>query len=247
MQRKKPLIGITLDVLSDSEKYRYSLFPWYALRRNYADSVINAGGLPVMVPCQIEAVDDIVSLIDGLIIPGCDWDINPRFYDQEADNKIMSIDEKVTFELALVKKVLEQNIPFLGICHGMQLLNVLLGGDLIRHIPDAIKSDINHEQPSPKDVPSHLIRIKKDTLMAKIAKDYTEALVNSTHHQAVNNLGKGLQVSATAPDGIIEAIELPTNKFVLGVEWHPEYLHRKQDLDIKLFDAFIKAARLKNN
>lgn len=249
MTNRKPIIGITLDVLSNSAKYQYSLFPWYALRRNYADSVARAGGVPVMIPCQIEAIDDIVDFVDGLIVPGCDLDINPKFYDKVVSDKTKTMpnDEKVVFELALVKRILDKNIPFLGICHGMQLMNVVLGGDLIQHIPDYIKSEINHEQPVPKDVPSHLIKIKKDTLLAEIAKDYTEILVNSTHHQAVNNLGEGIIVSATAPDGIIEAIELPANTFALGVEWHPEYLHRNQDLDIKLFDAIVAAATFKNN
>lgn len=238
---KNPVIGITLDLVSDSEKYKYARFPWYALRQNYANSVIKAGGIPVMIPYQMGAIDDILNMIDGLIIPGGDEDINPKFYGQTVQSdKVKTNDERGLFELTLLQKALEVDKPFLGICNGMQLLNVVLGGTLIQHIPDFAPSDINHEQPDPKDVPSHLIHIKEGTMLASLSTQ-KELLVNSTHHQGIDKLGDGLVASAIAPDGIIEAIESSRHKFALGALWHPEYLN--SELDMNLFSALICATK----
>jgi putative glutamine amidotransferase len=240
--QKKPIIGITLDLTKDSEKYKYATFPWYALRKNYADSVLQAGGIPVMIPYSHESIDTILELIDGLVIPGGDEDVNPKFYNQQIiSGKVRTNDERAGFELALTKKALEKDMPFLGICGGMQVLNVSLGGNLIQHIPDYIQSKINHEQPSPKDIPSHPVIIKPGTILFKLADSRDEVMVNSTHHQAVDKLGNGLIISASAPDGIIEAIESLNHKFVIGVEWHPEYLN-SNNLDLKLFKGLIDAS-----
>jgi len=243
---KKPVIGISLDLASDSDRYKYSSFPWYALRKNYIDSVIQAGGVPIMLPYQHDNIKDIVTLIDGLIIPGGYEDIDPKFYNQKiTTNRITTNDVRANFEFALLKEALEKDIPFLGICNGMQVLNVLLGGDLIQHIPDYILSKINHEQPHPKHVPSHPIIIKPDTIISKLAGGHKEIMVNSTHHQAVHNLGNNLIISATAPDGVIEAIESISSKFAIGVEWHPEYLN-DNNLDFNLFKGLIQACVNKN-
>ncbi len=283
---QKPVIGITLDLAQNSEKYRYASFPWYALRQNYADSVVKAGGVPLMIPYS-EDYDRILDLIDGLIIPGGDEDINPAMYGQEiTSNRVKPNDARGTFEFKLLQKALERDMPFLGICNGMQLLNVVLGGTLIQDIPDYFASRhedgvilpihrlnqangfqseaaetymkyvrkdesckirldhlkmgigiINHEQPAPKHIPSHIITIKPNTILAELAAGDTEFMVNSTHHQAVGKLGDGLIASAIAPDGIIEAIESTKHKFAVGVEWHPEYL--LSGLDLKLFTMLV--------
>jgi putative glutamine amidotransferase len=239
--KRKPIIGITLDSAKDSDKTKYSLFPWYALRQNYCDSVIKAGGIPILLPYNHEAIDDMLGVIDGLIMPGGDEDINPKFYNQQIlSDKVKVNDQRANFEFKLLKEALSRDIPFLGICGGMQMLNVVCGGDLIQHIPDYIESEINHEQPHPKDIPSHSINIKLDTLLARIANSY-EWMVNSTHHQAVCSVGQGLIVSATASDNIIEAIESQNHRFVVGVEWHPEYLNT--ELDLNLFKNLILSAQ----
>lgn len=238
---KKPVIGITLDLANDSAKYSYAKFPWYALRQNYADSIIKAGGVPIMIPYQLDSIDNILTIIDGLVIPGGDEDIHPKFYGQEIKSpKVKTNDERANFEFELLKKALAKDIPFLGICNGMQMLNIIFGGDLIQHIPDYIPSHINHEQPPPKNLPSHKITIKPATILAKLVEGKNEIMVNSTHHQAIGKVGNGLLVSAIAPDGIIEAIESTTHKFVVGVEWHPEYLN--SDLDLNLFKRLVEAA-----
>lgn len=214
--QKKPIIGIVLDLVTNSTKYHYASFPWYALRQNYADSVIKVGGIPLMIPYQ-DNIDEILSIIDGLIIPGGDEDINPKFYGQEYSGNYSHIsnDQRDNFEILLTKKALEKHIPFLGICRGMQLLNIISGGDLIQHIPDYMENKennnlamISHEQAYPKHILSHQVSIIPSTILANIAGGGTNYnyMVNSTHHQAIGKLGNNLIISATAPDGIIEAI-----------------------------------------
>ncbi len=239
---KKPVIAIILDSVYNSPQYRYSTFPWYALRQNYAETVLKAGGAPLMLPYQYDTIELVLSIIDGLILPGGDEDIHPTYYGQDFTSKRTATNpERDKFEILLTKKALEKNIPFLGICRGMQLLNIVCGGTLIQHIPDYIQnSPINHEQPPPKDIATHPVIIKDNTILAKLAGNQQTHMVNSTHHQAVDKLGTGLQIAATAPDGIIEAIESVNHQFVLGVEWHPEYLSSSFDLNI--FKGLIEAA-----
>ncbi len=240
MKKKKPIIGITLDSAENSEKLKYSSFPWYALRKNYFDSIIKAGGIPIALPYQ-ENPEELADLIDGLLIPGGDFDIDPKFYGQELKTDKSSFNQARTeFELALLSRLLEKDKPFLGICAGMQLLNVLLGGDLIQHIPDYVKGDIKHEQDFPKHTPSHRIDIKPGTILSTLSSNLY-LTVNSTHHQAVGTLGKDLIASSKAPDGIIESIEVVSRDFALGVEWHPEYLN--SELDFNLFKKLVEKAQ----
>lgn len=239
---KKPVIAITLDSVDNSDKYIYSAFPWYALRQNYAETVLKAGGVPLVIPYQYDTIELVLSIIDGLIIPGGDEDIDPCYYGQNfTSNRTTTNPARDQFEMLITKKVLEKNIPFLGICRGMQLLNIICGGTLIQDIPDYMpNSPINHEQPPPKDIATHQVIITPATLLAHLAGNEQSYMVNSTHHQAVDTVGKGLKVSAIAPDGIIEAIESVNHKFVLGVEWHPEYLNSA--LDFNIFKGLIEAA-----
>lgn len=237
--RKKPIIGITLDSANNSEQYQYSPFPWYALRQNYIDCIIKAGGIPIMIGYDFDSIDQITDLIDGLLIPGGAGDVNPKFYGHRiTSDKIKLNDERSKFEIELTKNTLAKNIPFLGICNGMQVLNVACGGTLIQHIPDYVQSSINHDN-STGGLPSHLIQIKPGFMLSEMT-DYSEHMVNSTHHQAIGELGNNLSVSATAPDGIVEAIESLYHRFALGVEWHPEYLN--SELDFELFKRLVAAA-----
>jgi putative glutamine amidotransferase len=140
----------------------------------------------------------------------------------------------------LLESALNKNLPILGICNGMQLINVFFGGTLMQHIPDSVKTTINHEQPEPKSVPSHAVNLTPGTLCYDLCDGEPQIWVNSTHHQAVEKIGESLIVSGTAPDGIIEAIEAPNYNFVVGVEWHAEHLNTK--LDKNLFARLITAA-----
>lgn len=246
MTTKKPVIGIILDLVNNNDNNRYSSFPWYALRQNYAESVLKAGGIPLMIPYQ-EDVSTILQLLDGIILAGGEEDIHPKFYSHDiTSHQTIANDARDNFEFAITKKAIALNMPIFGICRGMQLLNIIFGGTLIQHIPDylheaQIKSTINHEQPAPKHVLSHAIDINPSTILARLAGNVKKTMVNSTHHQAVWQVGEGLIVSATADDGIIEAIESINHKFIVGVEWHPEYLN-DNGLDAELFKALIKSA-----
>ena len=234
---KKPVIGIILDLASDNEKYSYSARSWYALRKDYSDCVVEAGGTPIFLPYNLN-IEDLLNIIDGLIIPGGDEDINPKFYGQTIKSEcVRTNDNRAEFELAITKAAIERNMPIFGICNGLQIINVLFGGTLIQHIPDHINSHINHEQPEPKDEPSHEINIKPGTLLSNMAEADT-IMVNTTHHQAIDKLGEGLIVSAKAPDGIVEAIESKQHKFLVGVQWHSEYKNSK--LDLNLFKRLVE-------
>jgi putative glutamine amidotransferase len=221
---RQAVIGIILDLNTDSSKYSYASFPWYALRACYSQNVEKAGGIPVMLPYN-QNIDATLALIDGLIIPGCD--------------KVKTKDVRAEYELEITQKALSENIPVFGICNGLQLINILFGGTLIQHIPDHFSSELNHEQPPPKNIPTHPISIKEGTILRSLSPN-SMVMVNSTHHQAIENLGKGLVASAYAPDGIIEAVESKDYKFLVGVQWHSEYLN--SELDKNLFKRLIEAS-----
>lgn len=241
----KPVIGITLDY---NTKDYYSKYPWYALRENYSEAVEKLGGIPLMLPYAISALDEYLNIIDGLLVTGGDFDIDPSLYNQKNSGLSSTKAKRTAFEYEILKKALTQKIPILGICAGEQLLNVVLGGSLIQHIPDFVHTDIQHEQDYPKHVPTHKVSVKPNTLLARITQK-SEFMVNSTHHQAVHKLGKDLIPAAVAPDGIIEAIELPSHPFVLGIEWHPEYLATEEDEKIinALMEACLEYRKAKNS
>ncbi len=234
---KKPLIGVTFDVRGPGG---YSEYPWYALRENYCLAVANAGGIPFPLIHDLNLVEDFLSLIDGLLITGGEHDVDPALYGvQERHPTVMIKPQRTNFEMKITRAALERNMPVLGICGGQQLINVALGGTLIQHIPDEHLESLDHHKGDIRHEPCHTVKIFKDTLLHHIIEK--EGLsVNSIHHQAVKDLGQGVIVNATAPDGIIEGIEAPKYKFCLGVQWHPEFNVTPQEATI--FKAFIEAA-----
>lgn len=234
---KNPIIGITLDVEEDNDSY--SAYPWYALRKNYVDSVAKFGGTPITLPHILKRVDEYIEMLDGLLMTGGFYDVDPSVYGEKAkSDKVIQKDSRTNFELSIFKKAFDKGIPILGICAGEQIMNVALGGTLIQHIPDVIDNCLEHEQDTPKHETSHIITVDKDSkLHAIVGNDNFQ--VNSTHHQAVKAPGNGLKVVATAPDGVIEAIEHESHRFCIGVEWHPEYQSIPEDE--KIFEHFVKA------
>ncbi len=233
----KPVIGLTLDCESPGG---YSNLPWYALRENYFAVLRRAGALPVALPHEADDADDYLARIDGLVITGGAFDVDPALFgDAERHATVVTRDRRTGFELAAARAAHARDMPLLGICGGQQLLNVALGGTLIQHIPDAVPGALAHEQPNPRDEPGHSVRITPGTLLHRIV-GADELAVNSAHHQAVREVAPGLVVDALAPDGVIEGIEDPGRRFCLGVEWHPEYL--VSDGDALIFDAFVAAA-----
>ncbi len=234
---RRPVIGITLDA---EPAGGYASLPWYALRENYCEVVLDAGGLPLALPHAPERAEEYLELLDGLLVTGGAFDVDPALYGAEERHGTVTLKEKRTrFEWAVLEGALARDLPVLGICGGQQLLNVVLGGTLIQHIPDAIAEALPHEQPNPRTEPGHEVRIVSGTLLHRITGRERMA-VNSAHHQAAGRLGPGVVASAHAADGVIEAIEAPAYRFCLGVQWHPEY--RIDPGDEAIVAAFVAAA-----
>jgi putative glutamine amidotransferase len=233
----QPIIGFTLDF--EENNAGYSKYPWYAIRENYLTSVSAAGGVPLPLPHEVALVEKYLSMIDGLVVTGGAFDVSPEYYGQTIQSDTVSLKERRTrFEMGMIQGALKRNLPVLGICGGQQLLAVALGSTLIQHIPDTIPNPLPHEQPNPRHEAGHSIRLVEGTLLHRIM-GATEVMVNSAHHQAVDKIGKGLIINASAPDGVIEGIEHPDYKFCLGVQWHPEF--HITPADTAIFDAFIQA------
>lgn len=235
--RRRPRIGITLD---SERPGGYSKFPWYALRQNYCDVVAAAGGLPMALPHEPDLAADYLLAIDGLLVTGGAFDVDPLLYGGGERHGTVTLKERRTrFEDAVTRGALDRNLPVLGICGGQQLLNVVLGGTLIQHIPDRLPAALAHEQPNPRTEPGHEVQVLPGTLLHRITGASTLA-VNSAHHQAVDRVAAGTVVSAVAPDGVIEAIEAPSRRFCLGVQWHPEF--EVDPGDERILRAFVAAA-----
>jgi len=231
-----PVIGFTLDYETTEG---YSKLPWYAIRENYMSAVSAWGAIPIALPHEPALAENYLGLIDGLVVTGGAFDVPPELYGAGSVHKTVTVKERRTaFESAITRGMLKANKPILGICGGEQLLNVILGGTLIQHIPDEVPNALEHEQKNPRTEPGHTVRIAKNTLLHRITgKD--EIPVNSAHHQAVAKVGSGVVINAVAPDGVIEGIEYPAHPFCLGVEWHPEY--SISPADARIFEAFVGA------
>lgn len=231
-----PIIGITAD---REDPGGYSKFPWYALRVNYCSAVQAAGGIPIILPPDTNLVDQYAPMIDGLIVSGGAFDVDPALFGEESvhDTVVLKVD-RTDFELGLTQKFLADDKPIFGICGGQQLLAVALGGSLIQHIPDEVDNALAHEQPNPRDEAGHEVTITSGTHLHDIVGVETLA-VNSAHHQAVKAVPSHVVVDAIAPDGVIEGIEDPSKRWCIGVQWHPEF--HISDGDRRLYDSFIQA------
>ena len=209
--------------------------------RDYETAVRRAGATPRPL-----ALDDAAAValdgVDGLLLTGGD-DVDPALYG-EAPHPAFAVSEpgRDAFEIDLVRRALDADIPVLAICRGLQVLNVALGGTLIQDIPSEPVPLLPHDADGPPTTLAHTVEVAPGScLAALVGPDGTRA-VNSRHHQAVRALGTGLVVTATSPDGLIEAAEVPAARFCVGVQWHPENFHATGEFD-KLFAGFIDACR----
>ena len=233
---KNPIIGITLDFENNGG---YSKFPWYAIRENYLTCIYKFGAIPFPLFHQSLVNNYFVKALDGLIITGGNFDINPKLYSEFSSGSRNIKNKRTGFEIDIFNKFLETSKPILGICGGEQLMNVASGGDLIQDINHSIKTKIEHEQTNPRNQVSHEAIVKKDSKLYNII--HSENIkINSAHHQSVNNLGKDFISTARAPDGIIEAIEHINHRWCIGVQWHPEFLITNSDK--LLISSFIQEA-----
>jgi putative glutamine amidotransferase len=236
--KKRPVIGVTLD---SEQPGGYSKYPWYALRQNYANAIIAAGGLPVALPHDAELAGAYLARLDGLVVTGGAFDVDPALYGDAGRHATVTLKERRTAaEMALTRGALAMNMPVLGICGGQQLLAVALGGTLIQHIPDVVPDALEHEQTNPRHEPGHSVAITAGTLLHQIA-GAGSMQVNSAHHQAVREPGPYAVVNAVAPDSVVEGIEDTRYRFCLGVQWHPEFFIDPGDR--RIFDALIATCR----
>ncbi len=227
---KKPIIGITLD---SQKAGTYSKFPSYAIRENYLSSLVKLNAIPILLSHEKTLINYFSKSLDGLIITGGDFDIDPKIYNEKKDGAKNFKKKRTNFELKIFNKMFELNKPIFGICGGAQLMNIAAGGSLYQDIKQDI---IKHEQENPRNQTSHEIKITKKSKLFKICKK-NKINVNSAHHQAIKKLGKNFNISALSKDGIIEAIEHNKHKWCIGLQWHPEFLITKYDL--KIFKSFI--------
>lgn len=233
----KPVIGVTT-FIDDKANNKLS-----SLNYNYINSIILAGGIPVLIPI-IEDEEDInrfTDIVDGILFTG-GGDISPLYFGENPTGKINSISTRRDFiELKLFKKAWEKNMPMLGICRGLQLINVALGGTLYQDIDSQFEGVLGHH---PNDILRdelyHTVKLKEGSSLFDIFKT-DEISVNSFHHQAIRELGKGLTISALSCEGIIEGVEAKDKRFVVGVQWHPEALTVRYPEFQKLFCAFVNS------
>jgi putative glutamine amidotransferase len=234
----KPLIGITTN-----QSHNVYGQPTIMLMQSYVNAVIQAGGIPVLIPSSItdEGWDSVYSRLDAILFSG-GGDISLEHFPGEPHPRIDDVDLlRDSLELKFVTAAAKDGKPFLGICRGCQVVNVALGGTLYTHIHDQIPNALDHDYPgNRRTILVHEVKIEEGTRIAEI---YGEPIikVNSLHHQGLKDIAPSLRVAGHSPDGLVEAIELPDHPFGLAVQWHPEWL-TDQESTRNLFRKFVEAA-----
>lgn len=231
MQQRSPIIGITTYSRNEAGEFN--------LPGTYVDAVQLAGGVPVLIPPSQTDVTRLLDVLDGLIFSG-GGDIDPSRYGGSPHSTIYLVDaDRDEFELALADQILSATIPVLGICRGMQILNVATGGTLVTHIPDVFGEQVTHRLDHPRRPTKHDVQIASNSRLANILG--TEATVVSWHHQAVKTIAPEWQVIAQAEDGLVEAMEYKPHPWLIAVQWHPE-MSPLDSVHIHLFKALVEAA-----
>lgn len=240
---KSPLIGISATLLS-VESGSFLGCERSAVIQDYVQAVELAGGIPVILPIvkKRAAIQQQVEMIDGLLLSG-GYDVCPLRYAEEPMPGLEAIcPKRDAYELELIHSAQQLHKPILGICRGLQLLNVAWGGTLYQDIGLSYPNAIQHLSKVKPDEPTHTVTILPDTRLGRLMK-VTHLLTNSFHHQAIKKLAPNLVVNAQTTDGIIEGIEGITDLFILGVQWHPELMVGKHPQMLNLFEAFVEAAQ----
>jgi len=233
-----PMIGIT--TYRNNNQYG---FPQYSLSEAYNAALARAGGLPIMIPLALpeSSLEALLPRMDGLLLSG-GGDIHPQIYNHTLHPLVSNVDnDRDRVELRLLDEAIQVGLPVLGICRGFQVINVGLGGSLYEDILDQRPESSEHQYyPDwPLDHLAHEVKIDQNSRLANILGG-VEFEVNSLHHQGVENLAPGLKPTGFAPDGLLEAFEIPDHPFALGVQWHPEYLQAYAPMR-SLFKTFVEA------
>jgi putative glutamine amidotransferase len=241
----KPLIGVTPDFNAGDRKEWGGREPTYFLRARYVRAIEDLGGIPLVLPlvADLSARRRLLAHVHGLLLTGSGPDLAPELYGERQQYKFQVMSQRrTTFELEMAQLARAADTPLLAICGGMQALNVAFGGSLYQDIGAQRSKPLQHRQPSPATRLSHGVTIAPGSLLRRIVK--TGAMrVNSSHHQSVKEVAPSLVASAVASDGIIEAIESQSQRFFLGIQWHPEFLFEHHKLHRRIFQAFLDAAR----
>jgi putative glutamine amidotransferase len=214
-----------------------------SLNDSYVQALEAAGAIPVILPVSLspEKSAQALARMDGLFFSGGP-DISPLRFGQQPQPDLGSVDHiRDEQEAALFKAALERGLPMMGICRGIQVLNVMMGGTVIQHLGADRENAIQHRQLAPSIYPHHHVEVQGGTILAEALGEGTFA-VNSCHHQAVGKVAPGLKVGAVAPDGVVEAIE-SVSPWILGIQFHPERLYPQQGKFLNVFHAFVAACR----
>ena len=217
----------------------------YRCNQSYVHAILNAGGIPVLLPSNGADADyaELAEKLDGLLVPG-GADVSTLLYGEEALQSVTNMKSaNDTFEFAVIRKMAELGKPIIGICRGIQVINVAFGGTLYQDLPSQYPSKQQHYQKGPRYEPFHHVELEKDSHLAEIF-GCTELATNTYHHQAVKDVAPGFRAVAHARDGVIEAIE-HESKYILGVQWHPEGMVDVHPEFKPFFEKFVEAAAKK--
>jgi putative glutamine amidotransferase len=230
-----PIIGLT--TYAPDERGRFHL------PREYVDAVRRAGGIPFLLPPGEKQWREAFARIDALVLPG-GGDVDPMLYDGGARHaQLYGVDrERDELELELARAARNSELPLLAICRGCQVVNVALGGSLIQHLPDEVGNAVEHRDRVAGSRTTHAVEVSAGSKLEQILGGRAHE-PSSSHHQAIRRLANGLEITARARDGTVEAVELPAHPFFVGVQWHPEHKAATDRAQQRLFDALVVAAR----
>ena len=235
----KPRIGITLDIAQSGS---FSSRAHYALRVHYFEAVRAAGGLPLAIAHEPTLIDDFLDHVDAVLIPGGGFASPRHWYEQPDADLPYDPSPRLEFDLAIIERALQRDMPLLGICAGMQLLAGLKGCKMTHDVHSHYRTDIDHMNGAPAEALCHPIDIGSKSKLSTIY-GCTHMKVNSAHKEGVVDTPDNVQVTAKSPDGVIEAIELPDHRFAIGVQWHPEFFPNDQVI-VALIDEASKSSLL---
>ena len=229
----RPVVGITTYITQ--ARWSYWDLEAALIPSDYVNALDRAGARPLLVPPTTEGVEETLEILDGIVFTGGS-DIDPELYGEDPHPQTFGIHrQRDDAELALLNGALERDMPFLGICRGIQVLNVALGGDLYQHLPEVVGHE-GHKHDPPGEFLEHEVAIEPGTQLERVLGPRTRVM--SHHHQGLRRVGDGLVEAAHAEDGSLEAIEVPGRRFAVGVLWHPE-----AGADMAIFEALVAEAQ----